>query len=74
MLFIYYWWQLHLGNDFFVSRSGDHRIDHYLHGGRILSFIRNDIPSTFHVTVKKLVEGLYVELNIRKDKLFIGSS
>ena len=63
-----------LGNFLTNSFSQPNRIDHDLHEGCSLSFIRNDVPSTFPVTVKKLVQGLYVELNLRNDRFWLISS
>ena len=45
-----------------------HRSDRDAKDGRIMVFLRKDIPSNLLAIENKPIEGLYVELNFRNDK------
>ena len=53
--------------------STPYRLDRNCHGGGILMFIREDIPSKLLLFEKNPVEGFYVEINLHKNKWLISS-
>ena len=48
-----------------------YRRDRNINGGSIILYIRDDIPSTL-LNTETSIDGLYVEINVRKKKLLIG--
>ena len=50
-----------------------YRRDRSISGGGIILYIRDDIPSTL-LNTETYIEGLYVEINVRKKKWLIGCS
>ena len=47
--------------------SPPYRLDHNSNGGRIILFIREDIPSNLLATDKESIGSLYGELNLRNE-------
>ena len=54
--------------------SAPYRIDGTCHGGSLMLFVRNDIPSKLLLTENALIEGFYIEINLRKKKWLICGS
>ena len=55
--------------------SAPHRLDVKSKGGRILLYIREDIPSTLlNIKAKTGIETICIEINLRKRKLFLNWS
>ena len=54
--------------------STPYRLDRNCHGGGILMFIREDIPSKLLLVENNPVEGFYVEINLHKNKWLISCS
>ena len=50
-----------------------YRRDRSISGGGIILYIRDDIPATL-LNTETYIEGLYVEINVRKKKWLIGCS
>ena len=48
--------------------SSTHRSDRDSKGGRIMLYVREDIPSNFLASANKSIENLYVELNLKNVK------
>ena len=49
-------------------------LDQNSNGGGIMLFVREDIPAKLITFETPLVEGLYVEVNLRKQKWLISCS
>ena len=62
---------------FYIDGFTTYRRDRNINGGCILLYIKDDIPSTL-LNTEISVEGLYVEINVRKKKvanrMFVQSS
>ena len=56
-----------LGNFLIGGFSKPYRLDHDSLGGGILLYVRDDIPTNLIEVETKLIEGFYVEINLRKD-------
>ena len=54
--------------------SSPYRIDQTCHGGGLMLFVREDIPSKLLLTENALIEGFYIEINLRKKKWLICGS
>ena len=56
--------------------STPYRLDWTAKDGRVLLYIRQDIPSKYikKITVNKSFEGFFVELNLRSKKWLLGCS
>ena len=54
--------------------SPHNRLDRDSKGGRIMLYIREDVPSNLLATDKEPIESLYVELNLRNKKYLISCS
>ena len=54
--------------------STPYRVDRTCHGGGLLLFVREDIPSKLLLTVNAPIEGFYTEINLRKKKWLICGS
>ena len=48
--------------------SAPYRIDRTCHGGGLMLFVREDIPSKLLLAKNALTEGFYFEINLRKKK------
>ena len=48
--------------------SSPYRSDRDSKGGRIMLYVREDIPSNFLASANKSIENLYVELNLKNVK------
>ena len=44
------------------------RLDRNAHGGGILLYVREDIPSKLLLVEENLIEGFFVEVNLRNNK------
>ena len=58
---------------FYIDGFTTYRRDKNINGGGIILYIRDDIPST-SLNTDTSVEGLYVEINVGKEKWLIGCS
>ena len=47
------------------SYSTPFRLDRNAHGGGILLYVQEDIPSKLLLVEKNLIEGFFVEINLR---------
>ena len=56
-----------IGNFIIQGFSPPYRLDHNSNGGRIILFIREDIPSNLLATNKESIGSLYGELNLRNE-------
>ena len=54
--------------------SALYRIDRTCHGGSLILFVREDIPSKLLLTENAPIEGFYIEINLRKEKCLICGS
>ena len=54
--------------------SKPYRLDRDSLGGSILLYVREDIPKNLLEVETKLIEGFYVEINLRNDKWLINCS
>ena len=54
--------------------SKPYRLDRDSLGGSILLYVREDIPKNLLEVETKLIEGFYVEINLRNDKWSINCS
>ena len=44
------------------------RLDRNVHGGGILLYVREDIPSKLFLVEENLIEDIFVEINLRNKK------
>ena len=49
------------------------RLDRNVHGGGILLYVREDIPSKLLIVKENLIEGFFVEINLRNKKKWLLS-
>ena len=63
-----------IGNFLIHGVSPHNRLDRDSKGGRIMLYIREDVPSNLLATDKEPIESLYVELNLRNKKYLISCS
>ena len=56
------------------GNSAPYRIDQTFHGGGLMLFVTEDIPSKLLLTKNAPIEGLYIEINLRKKKSLICGS
>ena len=64
------------GQFFIDGYSEPYRLDRNRNGGGVMIYVREDIPSKLlnKHTFTKAIEGLFIEINLRKTKLlFFGS-
>ena len=54
--------------------STPHRLDQNSNGGRLILFVREDIPSNLVEAEAKPIEGFYIELKLRNDKWLLNCS
>ena len=57
-----------IGQFLLNSYSTPFRIDRKAHGGGILLYVREDIPSKLLLVEENLIEGFLVEINLRNKK------
>ena len=54
---------------FLLNGCGTHfRLDRNAHGGGILLYVREDIPSKLLLVEENPIEGFFVEINLRNKK------
>ena len=63
-----------IGQFLLSGYSTPFRLDRNAHGGGILLYIREDIPSKLLLVEENLIEGLFVEINLRNKKKWLLSS
>ena len=57
-----------IGQFWLNSYSTPFRLDRNAHGGGILLYVREDIPSKLLLVEENLIEGFFVEINLRNKK------
>ena len=57
-----------IGQFLLNSYSTPFRLDRNAHGGGILLYVREDIPSKLLLVEENLIEGFFVEINLRNKK------
>ena len=57
-----------IGQFLLNSYSTPFRLDRNAHGGGILLYVREDIPSKLLLVKENLIEGFFVEINLRNKK------
>ena len=60
------------GNFLIDGFSSPYRLDRDSKGVGIMLYVREDIPSNFLASDNKLIESLYVELNLQNVKILIN--
>ena len=61
-----------IGNSLLDGFSTPYRLDRNSNGGRLMLFVREDIPSNLFKAKTKPIEGFYIELNLRNDKWLLN--
>ena len=54
--------------------TSPYRLDRNYHGGGIMLYVREDIPSKLLLTDNQPIEGFYIEINLRKKKWLLCGS
>ena len=62
-----------IGQFLLNSYSTSFRLDRNAHGGCIPLYVREDIPSKLLLVEENLIEGFFVEINLRNKKKWLLS-